>query len=208
MCGSGTTLVECKLTGRNGIGVDINKNAVMIARDRLNFDYNTIDGSVKKTAQKTYIGDARFLDKIETGSVDLIATHPPYANIIPYSKERLEGDLSNTHSIAEFAQEMKEVAMECYRVLKPNHFCAILMGDTRRNLHYIPVAYRTLNSFLEVGFILREDIIKHQWQCKSTPYWVKKSMESNFLMIMHEHLFVFRKPGDGEKVKKFKESMA
>jgi DNA modification methylase len=207
MCGSGTTLVECKLTGRNGIGVDINKNAVMIARDRLNFDYNTIDGSVKKTTQKTYVGDARFLDKIKTGSVDLIATHPPYANIIPYSKERLEGDLSNTHSIAEFAKEMKEVAMECYRVLKPNHFCAILMGDTRRNLHYIPVAFRTLNSFLEVEFILREDIIKHQWQCKSTPYWVKKSMESNFLMIMHEHLFVFRKPGEGEKVKKFKESM-
>jgi len=49
---------------------------------------------------------------------------------------------------------------------------------------------------------------KHQWQCKSTPYWVKKSMESNFLMIMHEHLFVFRKSGEGEKVKKFKESMA
>ena len=169
---------------------------------------NTIDGSVKKTTQKTYTGDARFLDKIKTGSVDLIATHPPYANIIPYSKERIEGDLSNTHSIAEFAKEMKEVAMECYRVLKSNHFCAILIGDTRRNLHYIPVAYRTLNSFLEVGFILREDIIKHQWQCKSTPYWVKKSMESNFLMIMHEHLFVFRKPGEDEKLKKFKESMA
>ena len=89
----------------------------------------------------------------------MIPTYPPYANIIPYSKERLEGDLSNTHSIAEFAEEVKEVAMECYRVLKPNHFCAILMGDTRRNLHYIPVAYRTLNSFLGVGFILREDII-------------------------------------------------
>ncbi len=97
--------------------------------------------------------------------------------------------------------------MECFRVLKPDLFCAILIGDTRRNLHYIPVAFRTLNSFLEVGFILREDIIKHQWQCKSTPYWVKKSMESNFLMIMHEHLFVFRKPGEGEKTKKFKESM-
>ena len=207
MCGSGTTLVECKLTGRHGIGVDINMNAVMIARDRLNFSYETIDDSIPKTSQKTYVGDARKLDKIDTESIDLIATHPPYANIIPYSKERIEGDLSNTHSIAEFAKEMKEVAMECYRVLKPNHFCAILMGDTRRSLHYIPVAYRTLNSFLEVGFILREDIIKHQWQCKSTQYWVKKSMESNFLMIMHEHLFVFRKPAEGEKLNKFKESM-
>ena len=102
---------------------------------------------------------------------------------------------------------MKDVAGECFRVLKPDHFCAILIGDTRRNLHYVPVAFRTLNSFLEVGFILREDIIKHQWQCKSTPYWVKKSMESNFLMIMHEHLFVFRRPAENEKLNKFKESM-
>jgi DNA modification methylase len=159
MCGSGTTLVECKLTGRDGVGVDINKNAIMIARDRLNFGYNTIDDILPKTTQKTYIGDARNLDKIMGDSVDLIATHPPYANIIPYSKERIEGDLSNVHSIAEFAKEMKEVAMECHRVLKPGKFCAILIGDTRRNLHYVPVAYRTLNSFLEVGFILREDII-------------------------------------------------
>jgi len=110
MCGSGTTLVECKLTGRDGIGVDINKDAIMIARDRLNFGYETIDGSIPKTTQKTYIGDARNLNKIPTGSIDLIATHPPYANIIPYSKERIEGDLSNVHSIKEFAEEMMDVA--------------------------------------------------------------------------------------------------
>lgn len=62
----------------------------------------------------------------------------------------------------EFEENMKEVVRECRRVLKPNHFCAILIGDTRRNLHYVPVAYWTLQSFLEVGFILREGIIKHQ----------------------------------------------
>ena len=89
MCGSGTTLVECKLTERNGIGGDINENSIMLTRDRLNFSYETIDNSIPKTIQKTYIGDARNLDKIKTGSVDLIATHPPYANIIPYSKERI-----------------------------------------------------------------------------------------------------------------------
>jgi DNA modification methylase len=179
-----------------------------ISQRALPFQSLLIKITPSKTTQKTYIGDARNLNKIETESIDLIATHPPYANIIPYSKERIEGDLSNVHSIPEFAKEMKDVARECFRVLKPNHFCAILIGDTRRNLHYVPVAYRTLNSFLEVGFILREDIIKHQWQCKSTPYWVKKSMESNFLMIMHEHLFVFRKPAENEKLKKYKESMA
>jgi hypothetical protein len=33
-------------------------------------------------------------------------------------------------------------------------------------------------------------------------------IENNFLIIMHEHLFVFRNPRKSEKVKKFKESMA
>ncbi len=81
------------------------------------------------------------------------------------------------HSIAEFAKEMKDVAIECFLILKPNHFCAILIRDTRRNLHYIPVAFRTLNSFLEAGFVLRKNIIKHQWQCKSTPFGPKNLWE-------------------------------
>ncbi|MCL0033065.1 site-specific DNA-methyltransferase [Peptococcaceae bacterium] len=37
--GSGTTLVEAKLLDRNAIGVDINLDAVMVARNRLNFSY-------------------------------------------------------------------------------------------------------------------------------------------------------------------------
>jgi len=64
-----------------------------------------------------------------------------------------------------------------------------------------------LQSFLDVGFILKEDIIKKQWQCKTTGFWTKKSKENNFLLIMHEHLFVFRKPEVDEKLDKFKESM-
>ncbi|MEM4141041.1 MAG: DNA methyltransferase, partial [Nitrososphaeria archaeon] len=38
--GSGTTLIECKLLGRNGIGVDINKDAIILSWDRLNFNFN------------------------------------------------------------------------------------------------------------------------------------------------------------------------
>jgi DNA modification methylase len=68
---------------------------------------------------KMYVGDARSLDLIGAcESIDLIATHPPHASIIPYSHER-EGDLSSVHNIAEFAEEMGKVAQECMRVLKP-----------------------------------------------------------------------------------------
>ena len=207
MVGSGTTLVECKLLGRNGIGIDINRNCAMLTRDRLNFRYVTLDYDSNKTVQKTYVGNARNLNLIEDNSIDLIATHPPYANIIPYSKEKIEGDLSNVYSIDEFVGEMKQVAEESFRVLKPNRYCTILVGDTRRHKHHIPIAFRVLEKFLESGFILKEDVIKHQWRCKSTPFWLEKSIKSNFLLLMYEHLFIFRKPMKDEKLNKYKESM-
>ena len=40
---------------------------------------------------------------------------------------------------------------------------------------------------------LKEDIIKYQWNCTTTPYWTQKSKDYNFLLIMHEHLFIFEK---------------
>ena len=110
------------------------------------------------------------------------------------------------HNIAEFADEMRKVAQECMRVLKPGKHCAMLMGDTRRNKHFVPITPRVLMSFLEAGFILREDIIKLQWKMKSTrEKWFGKKYD--FYLIGHEHLYVFRKPDVGERTAKFKESM-
>ncbi|VVB92782.1 Modification methylase MjaII [uncultured archaeon] len=205
MAGSGTTLVECKLLGRRALGVDINPDAVMVARNRLDFTYAPLDADYVAPEIRTYVGDARSLDLIGSESIDLIATHPPYASIIPYSHDR-EGDLSSVHNIAEFAAEMSKVAQECMRVLKPGKHCAVLIGDTRRNKRFVPITPRVLMSFLEAGFILREDIIKLQWKMKSTrEKWFGKKYD--FYLIGHEHLYVFRKPEAGERMTKFRESM-
>ncbi|MGC9059340.1 MAG: DNA methyltransferase [Candidatus Aenigmatarchaeota archaeon] len=205
MVGSGTTAIECKLLGRNCIAVDINPDAIMVTRDRLNFSFNTLDPKFPKTTIKTYVGDARNLNLIKDESIDLIATHPPYVSIISYSNKKVEGDLSSIESVDEFVEEMKKVAKESFRVLKPGKHCAILIGDTRRHKHYVPVAFRVMQAFLEVGFILKEDIIKLQWHMKSTRE--KWSGKYDFYKIAHEHLFVFRKPEKNENLNKFKESM-
>ena len=205
MVGSGTTAIECKLLGRNCIAVDINPDAIMVTRDRLDFSYNTLDQDFPKVTIKTYIGDARNLNLVKDESIDLIATHPPYASIIPYSNNRVEGDLSRLRKVSDFVEEMKKIAEESYRVLKPGKHCAILIGDTRRHRHYVPVAFRVMQAFLEAGFILKEDIIKLQWHMKSTrERW---SGKYDFYKIAHEHLFVFRKPDEDEKVNRFKESI-
>lgn len=190
MCGCGTTLIECKLTGRNAIGLDINPRMVEITKKNLKFN---LDGGIPKVDIEVKVGDARNLSGIEDNSVDLIATHPPYADIIKYGDGKIEGDLSNIHSIDEFCEEMRKVAAECFRVLKSRKYCGILIGDTRRKTYFTPIAYRVMQNFIDVGFKLKEDIIKHQWNCKTTPYWSQKSKDYNFLLIMHEHLFVFEK---------------
>ena len=121
----GTTLVEAKLLNRNIIGVDINDIALARCREKTDFEYDGADGKV--SIRK---GDARHLDFIPDESIDLICTHPPYADIIQYSED-IERDLSHL-SVKDFLEEMKTVAAESYRVLKKNKFCAILIGDTRK----------------------------------------------------------------------------
>ena len=183
--GGGTTLVEAKLLGRNIIGVDVNPDALERCREKTDFK--------REDCGKVYIknGDARNLDFVPDESIDLICTHPPYANIIEYS-ENIENDLSHLNLPA-FLEEMRKVATECYRVLKPGKFCAILMGDTRQKGHMIPMSFEVMNIFQESGFRLKEIIIKEQHNCKATGYWKTNSIKYNFLLIAHEYLLVFHK---------------
>jgi DNA modification methylase len=226
MCGSGTTLIECKLLGRSAIGVDINPDCIMLTRDRLDFNYSPLDFSFPNVTIKTYVGDARNLNSIENDSVNLIATHPPYASIIAYNKgEKIHGDLSNIRRIDGYIEEMKKIAKESYRVLMPGRFCGILVGDTRRHRHHVPIAFRVMQAFLDAGFILKEDIVKYQWKTKTTrerwggltrvadECWVdidkeaRKGYYMDFYLLFYEHLFVFRKPETGEEVHAYKDSM-
>ena len=187
MIGGGTTAIETKILNRHIVCSDVNDKA--LERTKISLDFEVKNDAWQKIVKR----DARDLSKAEDESIDFILTHPPYADIIKYSGGEINEDLSNIHDIDEFTDEMEKVAAELYRILKPGKFCAILIGDTRRNKMYQPMAYKVMDRFLRVGFQLKEDIIKRQFNCKATGFWVKKSQESNFLLIMHEHLFIFQK---------------
>jgi len=184
--GGGTTLVEAKLLNRNIIGVDVNDVALERCRNKTDFELEEANGIVH--IQK---GDARNLDFIYDESIDLVCTHPPYANIIEYSED-IEEDLSKL-KVKEFLVEMEKVAKESYRVLKKGKFCAILMGDTRQKGHVIPMSFEVMKIFEAVGFKTKEIIIKQQHNCKATGFWKTNSVKYNFLLLAHEYLFVFKK---------------
>lgn len=179
--GSGTTIIESLLLNRKAIGIDINDKAINITKSRI----KNIDGKYKLIR-----GDATKL-KLKNKSIDFICTHPPYMDIIKYSNG-IRGDISLL-SGEEFYNSIKLVAKESFRVLKEKCYCAILIGDVRKNGLIVPVGFNVMELFLNEGFLLKEIIIKEQHNCKSTDKWIEIAKKRNFLLIQHEYIFVFQK---------------
>lgn len=179
--GSGTTMIESLLLNRKAIGIDINDKAINITKSRI----KNIDGKYKLIR-----GDATKL-KLKNKSIDFICTHPPYMDIIKYSNG-IRGDISLL-SGEEFYNSIKLVAKESFRVLKEKCYCAILIGDVRKNGLIVPVGFNVMELFLNEGFLLKEIIIKEQHNCKSTDKWIEIAKKRNFLLIQHEYIFVFQK---------------
>lgn len=181
--GSGTTLIECKILNRKGIGIDINPNALKICQDRLNFNTS------KSCNQSLIQASATNLSVLEDESIDFICTHPPYADIIKYS-ENLIDDISLL-PYPDFINQLNLVAKELHRVLKNHHKCSFMIGDIRKNGNVIPLGFMSMQTFMQNGFILKEIIIKEQHNCRSTSYWSNKN--PSFYLLAHEYIFVFTK---------------
>ncbi len=188
-CGSGTTGVECKLLNRNFIGYDINFAAIELAKE--NIDFNMGLPFEKESSVSFSVGDARNMSEIDDESIDLICAHPPYANIIHYTDNNPD-DLSNL-TVDEFLSEIDKVASESFRILKTGKYCAILIGDMRKNKKVVPLGFRTIEKFLNAGFQIQDLIIKRQHNCKTTGFWFNNSIKYNFLLLAHEYLVIFRK---------------
>ncbi|HKU50301.1 MAG TPA: DNA methyltransferase [Nitrososphaera sp.] len=200
-CGSGATAIECKLLNRNFIGVDVNPGAIKMAKENTGFTVNLSPSEKTKPRPKITlkIGDARDLSFIHDRSVDLICTHPPYADIIQYTDDKDKNKKNSRRQdlsfleIEDFLGQVHNVARENHRVLKKDGHCAVLIGDMRKNKNVVPLGFRLIDIYLQSGFVLKELIIKRQHNCRTTGFWYKSSIKHNFLLLAHEYLAVFRK---------------
>jgi DNA modification methylase len=189
--GSGTTVIEARLLGRNAIGYDINPYAIKLTKKQLEI----IEKESKKQNHllpscniKVEVNDVKDLRQIADESIDLICTHPPYFNSLKYTQS-IENDLSRISNVNIFLDQMTIVTKGFYRILKPNKICAILIGDIRIKKNMYPLASNVMNRFLDEGFILKDTIIKEQYNDRSTAFYVNHDIRR----INHEYLFIFEK---------------
>src|SRR5688572_8877273 len=79
------------------------------------------------TQHHIYEADARRMPWIETESVHLVCTSPPYGSLKEYPDH--PGQLGNIAVYEEFLAELDRVWAECLRVLVPGGRIACVVGD-------------------------------------------------------------------------------
>lgn len=199
--GSGTTLIEAKQIGRNGIGIELNSEVAIDARKRIETEENKYN-----TWQHVIIGDSRLkstydeckvaLDNRKRNDVDLIITHPPYHNIIQFSTH--PSDLSNSNlSQDDFLLAFSDIVTLCTSLLKVGGFLALIIGDTYSNKRHNMLGFMCANIIEQFDMLLKSITIKDMQNTKAkinkSALWRYRAIAGNYCTFGHEYIFTFQK---------------
>lgn len=149
--GSGTTLIECRRLGRNGIGVEINKEVVIKAKELIDKEPNRLNVvSDIITDDSTEIDFKELLRERGVDNVQLLIMHPPYHNIIKFGKN--PKDLSNVSTVEKFLEMFGKVVDKTYPILEKGRYLALVIGDKYSKGEWIPLGFYVSNEILERGY--------------------------------------------------------
>jgi site-specific DNA-methyltransferase (adenine-specific) len=82
-----------------------------------------------RTRHEMILGDARDLSFIESKSVHLVVTSPPYFNLKPYASDAGGRQLGRLDDYDAFLDELDRVWRECARILVPGGRVCCVIGD-------------------------------------------------------------------------------
>lgn len=194
--GSGTTLIECRRQGRNGIGFDLSVEAVKTARTNISMEGNPFGVETQVVnGDSTELDYTRELAKFGIEKVQLVIMHPPYWDIIKFSES--SGDLSNAESLDNFLEGISKCAEKSAGVLEKGRHLALVIGDKYSKGEWIPLGFRSMDAVLEKGFRLKSIIVKNFDQTKgkmtSQELWRYRALAGGFYVFKHEYIFLFEK---------------
>lgn len=202
-CGVGTTGLASLRNGRRFFGQDLSQKYVSVARDAL----------TSETTQPHWRVIRRDSRKIalESNSVDLAVTSPPYWNKAVYSESRR--DLGAIDSYDRFLAEIAPVFKECLRVLRPGRRLCVVTANvnqhTTEGLLTYPLATDFINIARRTGFLLVNQIV---WSKDGTggrwgsangqrPIFGSYPYPPNFMFKnVHEFVLIFKKPTRSRRV--------
>jgi len=194
--GCGTTLIESQRLGRNAIGVELQETVAQKARELISYEPNKY-GVVTEvvTGDSTEVDLKEILAKHNQNTVQLLIMHPPYFDIIKFSKN--PRDLSNAPSVDKFLEMMNVIVDNASAVLEKGRYFALVIGDKYSKGEWIPLGFLTMNEVLKKRFMLKSIIVKNFEETTSKrnqkELWRYRALVGGFYIFKHEYIFVFRK---------------
>ena len=173
--GSGTTLVSARDFDRNALGFDLNQGYIDFTLERLKQL-----GLFTDSEQVAICDDARNIPNyLEPETVSLIATSPPYANLLNRkrkNKSRRGNDRQNgqyneveqysqdprdlgTLSVNAYSEAMAQIFGGLLPLLRKRAHCVVNVSDMWWNNTRIPLHISVVEALTSVGFELRNIII-------------------------------------------------
>jgi modification methylase len=125
------------------------------------------------------------MDELPDNSVHLMITSPPYNSLKQYDQEL---------TLDEYLEFLGRVWEETHRVLSPGGRVCINVANLGRK-PYIPLHSYIIGQMLEIGFLMRGEIIwnKGSSASSSTAWGSWQSAANPVLRDVHEYILVFSK---------------
>jgi tRNA G10 N-methylase Trm11 len=194
--GSGTTLIECRRLGRNGLGVELNPEVAVRAREMVAGEANP-----QRVVSDIVEGDSTALDfrallrGYGVDAAQLVILHPPYHDIIRFSSD--PRDLSNASSVKGFLELLGRVVERTTPVLEAGRYLALVIGDKYLRGEWVPLGFHAMQRILSQGFRLKSIVVKNFEETRAKrrqrSLWRYRALAGGFYVFKHEYIFLFRK---------------
>ena len=150
-------------------------------KSKVKYFENIIEENLKN---KILCMDSRDMNGISDSSVHLMVTSPPYN-----ASKEYDEDLS----LEEYLQLLKDVFKETYRVLVPGGRACVNIANLGRK-PYIPLHSYIIRDMLDIGFLMRGEIIWDKNSTGGSCAWGSWQSASNpTLRDIHEYIMIFSK---------------
>jgi DNA modification methylase len=156
------------------------------------------------------VGDAlAVLPTLESGSVDFVATDPPYNVQLPmtmsggpladrYANRRTDyamvgddpADLANRPDYAAYLEAMGTVLAELARILRVGRYATLIVRDAYQSGRYVFTAADLAERASHAGLVPKGDLIWYQAGTRLRPYGYPNAFVPN---IVHQHILVLRR---------------
>ena len=203
MVGTGSTLIACLRSGRNGVGIELSPKYAELAAQLVEQEKTAL-GS-KQLRVEVIQGDSSDLASFELPLIDYVFTSPPYWNMLHAKgartqKQRREdadldvtysenaADLGNVEDYDDFLDRLTTIYSSLQQVLRPRAYLTIIVKNVKKGGEIYPLAWDLGHKLGEI-FTLKDEKIWAQDDIRLAPYGMGNAWVSN---TFHHYCLQFR----------------